>query len=594
MTVVEEVLGSYLRAALGGAEAELVEAELVEAELVEAELVEAEIVDDADTLDDGAQWDPEDVVDAEVIEDAPTPPPAADTSDHGLLQRLAGLEQAIARLHAEQVELLAEFGRRRSTQLADDDDAPVTSPGPRRDFAAEELAAVLGWTSWTATHRLEEAERLAACLPRTWSALAQGRLDYARVRRIVAGTRLLGEDDASVVDAAVADRARGLTTAQLDELLAVEVAAVDAAAAARRAATATKRRRVGVEPQPDGQALLVAEGPAADILTIMTALTAAAGSRAPDDERGIDARRFDALRDWARDALTRQEHVRAPWRPHVLLTVALPTVLGLDEYPGHLHGYGPLPASVCRQIAAEGTLRRLFTDPVTGLVVGIDGHTYPGGVAVQPPGGDDPPDDGSPGPDGGGGPSRGGGGGPSRGGGEAQGPPGAEVGPCPVAAAGGGRYRPGRVLDRFIRHRDTTCTAPGCRRTAVRCDVDHIVPHPLGPTCPCNLHALCRRHHRMKHLTGVRVARQPTGDTVWTMPTGHVVTRLARPPLLRPRVRTMTRTGGAESMRDGGYPPGDTAAHGIAGLADAVQTGADAGARAGKNPTPDPLDPPPF
>ena len=84
--------------------------------------------------------------------------------------------------------------------------------------------------------------------------------------------------------------------------------------------------------------------------------------------------------------------MRGPWRPHVLLTMALPTVLGLDENPGHLHGYEPLPASVCRQMAAEGTLRRLFTDPVTGLVVGIDGHTHPGGVAVQPPGGDDPPD----------------------------------------------------------------------------------------------------------------------------------------------------------------------------------------------------------
>ena len=286
MSVIEETLGSYLAAALSRVEGEPIEAEIVD---------DAQIVDDRETLDDAARWDPEDVVDAEVIEDALPPPPVADTSDHGLLERLAGLEEAIARLHAEQVEVLAEFGRRRSTQLVDDD-APGTSRGPRRDFAAEELAAVLGWTSWTASHRLEEAERLAACLPRTWSALAEGRLDYARVRRIVASTRLLAEDDASAVDAAVADRARGLTTAQLDELLAVEVSAVDAAAAARRAAAAGKRRRVGVEPQPDGQALLVAEGPAADILTIMTALTAAAGSPGAGDERGIDARRFDALR----------------------------------------------------------------------------------------------------------------------------------------------------------------------------------------------------------------------------------------------------------------------------------------------------------
>ena len=172
----------------------------------------------------------------------------------------------------------------------------------------------------------------------------------------------------------VADRAEGLTTAQLDALLAAEVAAVDAAAAERRAAAATAARRVAVEPRPDGQAVLVAEAPAVDILAIMRGLTRAAGDRAPGDERGVDARRFDALRDWGRDALAEDKtgaasgagcsmSARAAWRPHVLITVALSTVLGLDDDPGHLHGYGPVPAHVARQAAAEGTLKRLLTDP---------------------------------------------------------------------------------------------------------------------------------------------------------------------------------------------------------------------------------------
>ena len=64
----------------------------------------------------------------------------------------------------------------------------------------------------------------------------------------------------------------------------------------------------------------------------------------------------------------------------------------------------------------------------------------------------------------------------------------------------------------------------------------------------------------MKHLTGVRVVHQANGDTTWTMATGHVVTRRARPPLLWPSVETTTRTGGAESSWAGGYPAGDTAA----------------------------------
>jgi hypothetical protein len=37
-----------------------------------------------------------------------------------------------------------------------------------------------------------------------------------------------------------------------------------------------------------------------------------------------------------------------------------------------------------------------------------------------------------------------------------------------------------------------------------------------------NLHALCRRHHRLKHeLTGTRVARAPDVTLSWTLPTGH-------------------------------------------------------------------------
>lgn len=96
-------------------------------------------------------------------------------------------------------------------------------------------------------------------------------------------------------------------------------------------------------------------------------------------------------------------------------------------------------------------------------------------------------------------------------------------------------------MARFVQYRDLMCTAPGCRRRAEACDVDHIARHPTGPTCPCNLHPLCRRHHRMKHLSGATVVRLPTGETVWTMPTGHVVTRPPTPPLQRPLVRRRPR-----------------------------------------------------
>ncbi len=47
--------------------------------------------------------------------------------------------------------------------------------------------------------------------------------------------------------------------------------------------------------------------------------------------------------------------------------------------------------------------------------------------------------------------------------------------------------------------RDKTCVFPWCTRPARRCDKDHSIPHSRGgPTCPCNLAPLCRRHHRIK------------------------------------------------------------------------------------------------
>lgn len=103
-------------------------------------------------------------------------------------------------------------------------------------------------------------------------------------------------------------------------------------------------------------------------------------------------------------------------------------------------------------------------------------------------------------------------------------------------AAGGGPYRPRTALDRLVRLRDQTCSAIGCRLRADKCDLDHVIAHPGGPTCACNLHPLCRRHHGMKHETGWQVVRLEDESRLWTSPTGHAYLRPARPFLDVPRV----------------------------------------------------------
>ncbi|HEU4492276.1 MAG TPA: HNH endonuclease, partial [Jiangellales bacterium] len=66
------------------------------------------------------------------------------------------------------------------------------------------------------------------------------------------------------------------------------------------------------------------------------------------------------------------------------VTVALPTLLGLDDAPGELAGLGPVPACVARELAAAAsTWRRLLTDPADGHLLTAPIRTYRPTAAVR-------------------------------------------------------------------------------------------------------------------------------------------------------------------------------------------------------------------
>ena len=80
-----------------------------------------------------------------------------------------------------------------------------------------------------------------------------------------------------------------------------------------------------------------------------------------------------------------------------------------------------------------------------------------------------------------------------------------------------------RALADFVRCRDLTCRFPGCEVPAERCDLDHTIAYPVGPTCASNLKCLCRFHHLLKTFWG--------GDGGWRdrqLPDGTVVVDCAR------------------------------------------------------------------
>ncbi|MGH3642609.1 MAG: DUF222 domain-containing protein, partial [Mycobacterium sp.] len=105
------------------------------------------------------------------------------------------------------------------------------------------------------------------------------------------------------------------------------------------------------------------------------------------------------------------------------------------------------------------------------------------------------------------------------------------------------RYTPSKKLAEFVRCRDMTCRFPGCKEPATKCDVDHTIPWPYGPTCASNLKCLCRKHHLLKTFwagdPGWRDQQLLDGTVIWTTPDGrtHVTTpgsRLLFPELCQP------------------------------------------------------------
>jgi|GEM_PF-824623 len=363
--------------------------------------------------------------------------------------------------------------------------------------AVAEVALACGMSEYAAEARLSAAMSLAHRLPKTRMALQRGELDWPKVAAISDAVVGLSDAAAARVEQQVLPAAASGTLPGLRKALAEAVIVADPQRAELGARLGRAARRVSFSPAPDGMCELWAllDAPIATAAKqVIDRLAEAA--RTPQDSRTADQRRADALGDLLTHPVTDPgEDARAAPEaaaPRVVVTVGLETLLGLNEDPGHLGGYGPVAAGMAREVAAHGTWRCAVVDRVHGTLLGLGKATFT--------------------PD----------------------------------------YRPGKALVGFTRVRDATCTFPGCRAPAHRCDLDHRVRHPRGPTCECNLAAVCRRHHRLKHEAGFRVKvsqdpEDPPATLTWTTPAGL---SYARPP-----TRLPVAGGGSRASSDDDAPP---------------------------------------
>jgi Domain of unknown function (DUF222) len=326
------------------------------------------------------------------------------------------------------------------------------------------VAATLGMTTGGAQTRVDTARAIIEKLPACRLAMAAGFMGYwhARVVAQAVVEAGLGADATAAVDARVASRVKGQSWAAFRRTLRRAVLAANPDLVLAQHTAAMKRRWVAkVDFHDTVMSQLQITMSAVDAQTVWLALDAtamqlqAAAKKAGLMDEGIDVYRSDALVVWANNALADPKAPRRHGRRHqVQFITDLPSLLGLADNPAELLGYGPIPAALVRDKAAEADWRRMIVDPVTGYL--LDYSTV--------------------------------------------------------------IYRPPAELADYVMARDRRCRFPGCNTRATICDIDHNIPAPRGDTSAKNCCCLCRRHHRLKTFGDWTVQLQPDGSCLWTSP----------------------------------------------------------------------------
>jgi hypothetical protein len=381
----------------------------------------------------------------------------------------------------------------------------------------------------------------------------------------------------------VLDRRRTCTPWELRQSVRSAVLVLFPEHALDLAGKAKTDRDVRMYADAPGAASLHVFGPAHEVTAMWASIDALCGPPQPGDDRTLAQRRFDTMRDLLCGRIQ-----PGNWQVQVL--VDLLTLHGDADLPGEIVGLGPVPASLAREVAAAGTLRRVVVD-THGRLVAVDATVH---RPDQPPAPEpfrprwdwtvpDPheheryePDadalsvedlhwydtsqdktlalaaidvavrtrrsepvtsqpaavrvrrDRS-----------------------AEQPPYRGVwSPDAFATAlqqirtaplrpvdlSSNSYVAPKALKRHLELRDKTCVFPGCPRLAAKCDKDHRIPWPRGRTEEANLLDECDHHHHGKH-EHFTVTVLADGTVRWTMPCGLTADHPPRPVLEHWRFR---------------------------------------------------------
>ncbi|NMR29740.1 HNH endonuclease signature motif containing protein, partial [Crystallibacter degradans] len=386
------------------------------------------------------------------------------------VEQLVAGRRLAAWLDAGLVRLTHRIGQTAVEELPPPD--PGTPPAGRAELenlaeqsVVEELACLYRITEHQARGRYERAQELCEHYPGTLAALTAGDLDLERAGVITRQGDTLPDDAKPGFEQALLVEAPDKTPGELRSAARKQREKLNPETITVRRERQEQCRNVYLEPADDGMAFLGAYLPAEEAYAAYDRLTQSARSlQTKTETRTLGQLRADVFIELLLNA-GMEAGPAAGIRPEVALTVPVFTLMGLDEEPATLDGYGPIPADTARKLC-EGadSFYRILTHPETGTILSY-GKTV---------------------------------------------------------------YRPPADLARAVRHRDTTCTAPGCHVPAKDCDLDHTIDYHAngghGRTDFGNLGPRCGSDHRLKSLAGWKVTQTRPGEYTTTTPGNQTYT----------------------------------------------------------------------
>ncbi|CEA09299.1 HNH endonuclease [Arthrobacter saudimassiliensis] len=427
---------------------------------------------------------------------------------------LVRLDALIGWAQAQQARVVArveELVNRKAQALLPSDQAA----GAVLSATAAEVGAALRLPHMTAMRLVSESGKLTQERSATLAHLSVGAVTYPHARVLLEELQFVPPEDAPAFEGEALRDARTRTAAQLSRRVRVLRERRYPDTIRQRHRDALTKRRVWLEPAPDGMACLGAMMAAEKGMALFTALSAAARARRKGgDERTMDQLRTDLLTGTLLGApgpdglrltepsgpLSRPGPIGAagngtagdpsgpaadpagaaadsaagPSGPaadpdsdlagvkaEIMVIINADTLFGANDQPAELTGYGPISADAARRLARQSSYwTGLVQDPASGEILAV-----------------------------------------------------------------GRRRKVPAGLARWLRARDATCRFPGCSVTAARSEIDHTVPWSHGGTTDHdNLAHLCPKHHRLKSQGFWKACQRKPGQLTWRSVLGESYT----------------------------------------------------------------------